>query len=46
MEIIENQKTTIAIGRQTKENLATISKKGQTYDDIIRVLMASWNESK
>ena len=46
MEIIDNQNTTIAIRRQTKENLATIGKKGQTYDDIIKNLLTSWNELK
>ncbi len=46
MENRENQNTTIALRIQTKENLANIAKKGQTYDDIIKYLLTNWNESK
>ena len=46
MGSIDNTKTTIAIQKETREKLAVIAKKDQTFDDIIKILISSWNESK
>jgi len=36
--------TTIQISRLTRETIAEIGKKGETYDEIIRKLLSKWNE--
>jgi len=43
---IEEKNTTIAIKKQTRKMLATIAKKDQTFDDILKILISSWNESR
>jgi len=46
MGSIDNSKTTIAIHKETREKLAAIATKDQTFDDILKILISSWNESK
>jgi hypothetical protein len=41
---ISEEKTTIALKRQTKEELAKLGKKDQTFDQIIRELLKKWEE--
>ena len=36
--------TTIQIRKITKQHLSAIGKKGQTYDDILKILISDWNE--
>lgn len=36
--------TTVQISRVTRESLANIGKKGETYEEIIRKLLSKWNE--
>jgi len=45
METKGNAKTTIAIGKETKEKLAAIAKKGQSFEEIIQALLEKWNEN-
>jgi len=37
-------KTTISINKNTKENLSTICRKTQTYDELILELIKLWRE--
>jgi len=41
---IENPKTTIAISRKTRTDLAAIASKDQTFDEILKILINKWNE--
>lgn len=36
--------TTIAVSRETRDLLRRYGHKGQTYDDVIRLLIASYDE--
>lgn len=36
--------TTIAIKKQTRDKIASIGKKDQTFDQIIVELLKKWNE--
>jgi len=38
--------TTIVINKETRDGLKKIGQKGQTYDEIIKILILSWGESK
>lgn len=35
-------KTSISINRETRNKIARLGKKGQTFDEIIRELLAKW----
>ncbi len=38
--------TTIAISNDTRDALSYIGSKGQTYDEILKLLLQKWNEAK
>jgi len=38
--------STIVVTRETREQLKKLGQKGQTYDDILKLLISVWNESK
>jgi len=37
---------TIVINKETRDSLKKIGQKGQTCDEIIKILISSWSESK
>lgn len=39
-----NNKTTIAIRKDVRNQLASLGDKGSTYDEIIQKLLSKWNE--
>jgi len=39
-------KTVIVLKKETGDDLRKISKKGKTYDEVLKILILSWNESK
>lgn len=38
--------STIVVTKNVREQLKKIGQKGQTYDDILKLLISVWNESK
>ena len=38
--------TTIILNKDTRDDLKKIGLKGQTYDDILKILITKWSESK
>jgi len=43
---IKNTMTTISINRETRKDLAALASKDQTFDDILKLLLHKWNETK
>lgn len=39
-----SDKTSVSVKKSTKEELSTVGKKGQTFDQIISELLKKWNE--
>ena len=39
-------KTTIAISQSTRNEVASIGSKDQSFDDILKILLKKWNETK
>jgi len=44
--IIGMKSTTIAISKNTRDSIASLGSKGQTYDEILNLLLDKWNEAK
>lgn len=38
------KKTSIAISKETRDQLATLGKKDQNFEEIIKELLRKWNE--
>jgi len=38
--------TSISVTKETQQKLASLGTKGQTYDEIIKILISKWNESQ
>lgn len=46
MSMRDNSKTNVQITRKTRDALIDLGKKGDTYDDIIRMLIKNFKENK
>lgn len=42
-EVKSNGKTTILLCGETRDQLRSLGKKGESYDAIIRALLKKWN---
>jgi len=40
------ESTTIAIRKETRDQLASIAKKDQTYDEVIKSLLKAWSNEE
>lgn len=40
----DNEITTLQVSKTTRDRVASIGKKGETYDDILNALVDMWNK--